>query len=348
MIKIYITGFISSFVLVLLFTPLSFWLAKVFNVYDQPDARKVHTHPIPRWGGFAIFFSILVTIIFICLFSAEFKALLDYRHKILDDGKLIEYLSIFKQLSGIFLGAAVIFVLGIIDDKKSVPSLPKLLVQIIAGYIALDYGVRISGLQLPFSDKYFQLPLILSQAITIFWIISFVNIVNLVDGLDGLAAGLVAIIAGTFLVVAVLQGETRVLFYAKQLKLASVISACLFGACLAFLFFNFSPAKIFLGDGGALTLGYLLGAITIIGTLKTAALVSFIIPLVVVALPTIDVLIAIIRRMKNRQPIMMPDKGHMHHRLLAMGWTQKEIVLLMYVITLVLSIVSILITVYKS
>lgn len=348
MIKIYISAFIGSLVLAVLFVPFSIWLAKVFDVYDRPDARKIHKKPMPRLGGVAVFLSILITVGFIYLFSNEFRVLLDYRHKLLDDGKLIDYFSLFDQFKGILIGAFIIFCLGLVDDKRNISSLPKLLIQIIAGYVVLDYGVRISGVNLPFFDRYIMLPLILSQIVTILWIVGFVNIVNLVDGLDGLAAGVVAIVAGTFLVVAVLQGETRMLFFSRQLKLATVISAALFGACAGFLIFNFHPAKVFLGDCGALTLGFLLGTITITGTLKTATLVSFVIPLIAVAVPTTDVALSIFRRLKNKQPVMMPDRGHMHHRLLDRGWTQREIVLLVYVITLLLSIISILMTVYKG
>jgi UDP-GlcNAc:undecaprenyl-phosphate GlcNAc-1-phosphate transferase len=149
-------------------------------------------------------------------------------------------------------------------------------------------------------------------------------------------------------VVAVLQGETNVIFFSKQLKLSGVLSASLCGATLGFLWYNFHPARVFMGDGGALFLGYLLASITVIGTLKTTAFFSLIIPIVVVALPVADVAASIIRRMARGNEIFEADKGHLHHKLLGLGWSQREVVLGMYVVTLVLSILSILLTVFKG
>ena len=150
------------------------------------------------------------------------------------------------------------------------------------------------------------------------------------------------------MVVAVLQGQTQVILFSKQLKLAGLLSAALCGACLGFLWFNFNPAKVFMGDGGALFLGYMLASITVIGTLKTTALFSLIIPVVVVALPIVDVALSILRRLREGREIFEADRGHLHHRLIDQGWTQKEVVLAIYVITLVLSLFSILLTVFKG
>lgn len=328
--------------------PLCFYLSNKCNVYDMPDPRKVHVKPVPRWGGLAMAIGFFGGLIILLISSQRFGWLLDYRHKIIYNGEFIKYLSIEKQLIGIIIGGTVVLMLGMWDDKWNIGPGPKILTQIIAAYIAMDYGVRISGIDLPFSGEYYLFPLIVSQAVTVVWIIGFMNMINLIDGLDGLASGLVAIVAGTFLVISILQGEsTNVILFAKQLKFAGIISAGIMGVSLAFLIYNFNPARIFMGDSGTLFLGFLLGAVTVIGTLKTAALMAFVIPVIVVGLPAVDVVWAVIRRWRGRQHIFKPDKDHIHHRLLKRGWTQKEIVFLMYIITLLLSIAAMLITFFK-
>ncbi len=328
-------------------TPFSIWLAKKKGVLDHPDARKVHTSPIPRWGGLGIYIGIFLGVFGVYAGFPRFRTLLDYRHSLYDHGRLIDIISIDKQFAGILIGLTVVLALGMIDDRRSVPSGYKLLLQIIAAYIAMDYGVRISGLRLPFLD-FFQFPIFLSQIVTVFWIIGFMNALNLADGLDGLAAGLAAIAAATFLAVAIIQSNIETTFVAKQLKLAAVLSAVLAGSCVGFLPYNFSPAKVFMGDGGALGIGFLLGAITVIGTLKTTAVLSIMIPVIVVGLPVLDVSLAIFRRFRSKSKVMEPDKNHLHHRLLNKGWTAREVVLLVYVLTLILSVCAIFLAIVKE
>ncbi|MBD3271297.1 MAG: undecaprenyl/decaprenyl-phosphate alpha-N-acetylglucosaminyl 1-phosphate transferase [Elusimicrobia bacterium] len=349
MISLYISMACASLGGVLMAVPVSLYLARRFQVVDIPDQRKVHTEPIPRWGGLAIAIGFFIGLAVLFIGSQRFGWLLDYRHRIIIDNELIGYLSIEKQLIGIMIGSLLVLGLGMWDDKFSIGPIPKLLTQIIAAYIAMDYGVRISGIDLPFNGRYFSFPLIVSQIVTVVWIIGFMNMINLVDGLDGLASGLVVIVAGTFLIIAVFQADaTQVVLFSKQLKLAGILSAGLVGAVLAFLLFNFYPARIFMGDGGTLFLGFMLGAVTVIGTLKTAAVIAFIIPVIVVGIPAVDVVFALLRRWRGKRHLFKPDKDHIHHRLLKKGWTQREIVLLMYVITLLLSITAILITVVKT
>jgi UDP-GlcNAc:undecaprenyl-phosphate GlcNAc-1-phosphate transferase len=212
----------------------------------------------------------------------------------------------------------------------------------------MDYGVRISGLTLPFGNSFYEFPKLLAQVLTVFWIIGFMNTINLADGLDGLAAGIVAVASGTFFIVALLQGQTKIVLLSKQLMMAAVLAAGLAGACIGFLLYNFHPAKVFMGDSGALFLGFLLAAISTIGTLKTTAFVSLFIPVTVVALPIMDVALSMFRRMRQGMGLMQPDKDHIHHRLLRFGWSHREVVLLIYVFTLILSIGSILLTVFKG
>ena len=278
----------------------------------------------------------------------HFRALLEYRHSVYDAGRLLGIVALDKQLAGILVGFTFVVILGMIDDKRGVPAIPKLLTQIIASLVALNYGVQISGLRLPIFNSYVQFPILISQVITVFWIIGFMNALNLADGLDGLAAGLAAIASATFLAVAIIQGSTETAFVSKQLKLAGILSAALCGSCMGFLPYNFSPAKVFMGDGGALGIGFLLGAITVIGTLKTTAVLSIMIPVIVVALPVIDVSLAIFRRFQKKTRITDPDKEHLHHRLLNLGWTAREVVLLVYVLTLILSVGAIFLAIVKE
>ena len=348
MLGVYGAAFLLSLAGGFAFVPFSIWIAKKMNVLDPPDFRKVHREPVPRWGGLGLALSVFLSIGVLYFFSDRFQTLLTYRHSFFNGKEFAGILSLKKQVIGILFGSLFVLGLGMWDDKAGTSAPVKLLLQMIAAYIAMDYGVRLSGIVLPWGDSYITFPLIVSQMITVVWLIGFMNTVNLVDGLDGLAAGICAIAAGTFLIVAVLQGQTQVVWFSKQLKLAGVLSAALFGACLSFLWFNFHPAKVFMGDGGALFLGYMLASITVIGTLKTTAFFSLIIPIVVVALPVLDVAASIFRRLRSGRKVMEPDSGHLHHQLLRHGWTHREAVMGVYIVTLLFSLFSILLTVFKG
>src|SRR3989339_2131643 len=256
----YFLAFIFAFIGTVVFTPVSILLARKFDIMDYPRARKVHRQPLPRWGGIGIFSGFFFSILLVYALSPSFRTLLGYSYK---------SVVLLKEFSGIIFGAIVVFVLGLIDDRKPVQALTKLLTQIIAAYVVMDYGVRISGLALPFTKGFIEFPILLGQIITVFWIIGFMNTINLADGLDGLASGIVAIASGTFFVVALLQGQTSIVFLAKQLSLSAVLAAALCGACLGFLIYNFNPAKVFMGDSGALFLGFMLAAISTVGTLQS-------------------------------------------------------------------------------
>jgi len=334
---IYFFAFVLALIGTAVFTPASIFLAKKFDVLDYPRARKVHRQPLARWGGIGIYAGFFGAMALLYITAQPFRTLLDFNSQ-----------ELLKQFTGIIFGSTLVFILGLVDDKKPVLAAVKFCVQIIAAYIAMDYGVRISGLALPFFKSFITFPIIVGQIVTVFWIIGFMNTINLADGLDGLAGGIVAIAAGTFFVTALLQTDTKLVLLSKQLMLAAVLAAALVGACLGFLLYNFNPAKVFMGDSGALFLGFMLAAISTIGTLKTTAIMSLFIPITVVALPILDVALSIFRRMRQGMGLMQPDKDHIHHRLLRFGWTHREVVLLMYVFTLILSIGSILLTVFKG
>ncbi|MBU2568280.1 MAG: undecaprenyl/decaprenyl-phosphate alpha-N-acetylglucosaminyl 1-phosphate transferase [Elusimicrobia bacterium] len=330
--------------------PGAIFLSRKANIYDWPGRRKVHSRPVPRWGGVGIFLSVILTLVTIYYVFPQFRELLSYELKD-TKSKFISTISIQTQLIGVLLGSTFVLVLGMIDDKKPVRAVTKLLVQIIAAYCAMDFGLRIAGLKLPFGIgidfRKTEATIFLSQIVSILWLIGFMNTINLADGLDGLASGIAAIASGTFFVVAILLRPDKI-WLVQQLQLSAVLSAVLCGACIGFLFFNFHPARVFLGDCGALFIGFFLAGISIIGTLKTPLVIALFIPVIIVALPILDVLLSILRRLNRGTGVMTPDKDHIHHRLLRLGWSHREVVLVMYVITLVMSIISITMSVFKT
>jgi UDP-GlcNAc:undecaprenyl-phosphate GlcNAc-1-phosphate transferase len=347
---VYSTAFFLSLALTLALTPFAIFLSRQFNVYDMPSRRKVHTRPIPRWGGIGIFLSCALAVAAVILIFPSLKTGLFSYELISSKSKFIGSVSIKTQLIGILIGSIFIVALGMRDDKKPVQAVTKLLIMIIAAYCTMDFGVRILGVSLPFGIRVNflrnEFMVLLSQFITVLWLIGFMNTINLADGLDGLAAGIVTIASATFFVVSILMKPDNP-DLAHQMQLSALLSVVVAGACLGFLFYNFNPAKVFLGDSGALFLGFMLASISIIGTLKTPLFISLLVPVLIVGLPVLDVLLSILRRLGKGQRIMDADKDHIHHRLLKWGWTQKEVVLLMYVITLVLSVITITLTALK-
>lgn len=285
-------------------TPYIKKLAFKIGAIDKPDNRKVHKKIMPRLGGLAIYIA----------FMAGAVASLEMTWDII----------------GILLGGTVIVAIGILDDKYQLPAKVKLLGQIAAACVLVLFDIRIEWINNPFGG-YYYLDL-LSIPLTIFWVISFTNVVNLIDGLDGLAAGVSAIASVTVILVSVQMGYYHV----------AVMTAALAGGIVGFIRYNFNPATIFMGDTGSMFIGYMLAAISVYGAVKTAATVALIVPAIALGLPIMDTAFAIMRRYSNGKPIFQPDKGHLHHRLLAMGMNQKQAVLLMYAITAALGIAAVL------
>ena len=287
-------------------TPLVKALSVKVGAVDVPkDGRRMHDHPIPRMGGLAIFLGFLAAVLLFVPLDTEKR--------------------------GMLLGAVVIVVLGIFDDIYALPAKPKFLVQVIAALIAVMAGNRIDVLSNPniFSPDPVWILGWLAYPVTVVWIVAVTNAVNLIDGLDGLACGVSTISAMTMLVIA--------LTVVDELDVA-VMMAALAGACIGFLPYNFNPAKIFMGDTGSTFLGFIMATVSVNGMFKQYAIISFVVPFLMLGLPIFDVCFAVVRRLSHGQSPMAPDRGHVHHRLIDMGFSQKQAVGVLYVISAILGL----------
>lgn len=283
---------------------------KVGAVDVPKDNRRMHSHPIPRLGGLAIALAFILT------------TLLSIR---LD-----------SQMQGVLLGSIIILVLGILDDSLTLPAMPKFIVQIIAATVVVAHGCTIQFITNPFSSQpgdYIDFGF-MAAPITIIWIVTLTNAVNFIDGLDGLAVGVSAISAMTILVIALLLAEETV----------ATVMAALLGACIGFLPYNKNPAKIFMGDTGATFLGFVLSVMSIQGMFKLYAIISFGVPFLILGIPIFDITFAVVRRLANHQNPMQADRGHIHHRLIDMGFSQKQTVAITYTLTGILGLAAVVLT----
>lgn len=294
-------------------TPLVKALSVKVGAVDVPkDGRRMHDHPIPRMGGLAIFLGFMTAMLLFVPLNTE------------------------KQ--GMLLGAVIIVVLGMLDDKYALPAKPKFLVQIIAALIAVMAGNRIDVLSNPniFSpNPVWQLGW-WAYPVTVVWIVAITNAVNLIDGLDGLACGVSTISAATMLIIALRFRES-------ELDVA-IMMAALVGACIGFLPYNFNPAKIFMGDTGSTFLGFIMATVSVTGMFKQYTIISFVVPFLMLGLPIFDVCFAVVRRVSHGQSPMKPDRGHVHHRLIDMGFSQKQAVGVLYVISAILGLSAVVLT----
>jgi UDP-GlcNAc:undecaprenyl-phosphate GlcNAc-1-phosphate transferase len=295
----YYLVFFTAFVLSFFFTPVARQLAFKLGILDIPkDDRKVHKEPIPYLGGAAIYASAIFTML---IFS-----------------------DLDKTAVSIMVGGTVVFLVGLVDDIKDISPKVKLAGQILAALIAVYGGARINYITNPLPGydviylEYFTIP------VSVLWIVGITNTINLIDGLDGLASGVATISASTMMFIAAISGFDFIL----------VECAVVAGASLGFLPYNFNPAKIFMGDTGALFLGYMLAVISILGVMKIVTSATIIIMILVLGIPLFDTFFAIVRRIRNKKPIMEADRGHVHHRLLAKGFTQRQTVLILYIVSI--------------
>lgn len=306
----YILSFIMSAIISFVLTPIVRRIAIKTGAMDIPkDNRRVHKEPMPLIGGLAIFFAvIIVTLIF---------------------------LPLTREIISMIIGSAIIVMGGIIDDYKELSPKKKFLFELIAGIVLIIGGIKIDFITNPFSKDIALLDLKwLSIPVTLFWIVGITNTLNFIDGLDGLSAGVAMISSLTLMIVAGKFGYSNII----------ILSAAMAGACLGFLPFNFNPAKIFMGDTGALFLGFMLSAITIEGVMKSVATIAIVAPILILSVPIFDTTFAIFRRLLNGQSIVAADKGHLHHRLLSRGFSQRKSVLILYGISALFGVIAILVS----
>ena len=294
-----------------LMTPVVKTFAYKVGAIDVPkDNRRMHKTPIPRLGGLAIFIGFMVSILLFAKIESEMKSIL--------------------------LGAVIIVVLGVVDDIMALPAMLKFVVQIGAALIPAMNGVQILAFSNPniFSENLYWVLGGLSVPFTVLWIVALTNAVNLIDGLDGLANGVSAISATTMLVIALMASEMQV----------AIVMAALVGASVGFMPYNLNPAKMFMGDTGATFLGYILATMSIQGLFKYYAVISFVVPFMILGLPIFDTAFAFIRRIAHGQSPMHADRSHIHHRLIDMGLNQKQAVATLYVISAILGLSAVVLT----
>ncbi len=296
--------FITPLILSVVFTPIIKKIAIKINAVDHPNARKVHTKVMPRLGGLAIFLSATIGLI---IFAKETS----------------------EPLVWMIAGSIIIVIAGIIDDITPLSPKTKLIFQIVAAFIVVYGGVRIQFINVPLSDYVIHLGN-WSWFISILWIVGISNALNLIDGLDGLAAGVSSISLLTIFVMSLIMNN----------GLVAQITLILLGATIGFLFFNFYPAKIFMGDSGSLYLGFFLATLSLLG-FKNVAVVSYLVPIIILAVPIFDTFFAIIRRFRLKLPISSPDKKHLHHCLIDMGFSHQKTVLMIYAINILFGMAAI-------
>lgn len=304
----YIYIFLIAALTSLIFTPVALKLAYKLGAIDIPaDNRRVHNKPIPRLGGIAIYLGTIISIILILPYSLK--------------------------TTGILLAGTAMLITGIADDIYKLSPRVKLVCQAASAMILFAFGVRINFIGIPFGDGYLYFPWFVSLVVTLFWIVGITNTINLIDGLDGLAAGVAAIASLSLAYIAYMNERPEV----------ALVTLAVAGGALGFLPFNFNPAKIFMGDGGSLFLGFMLSAVSIMGPMKGAAAIATVIPVLVLGLPIFDTAFAIFRRMLNGRPIMEADKGHLHHRILSKGMDQRRTVIILYTLSGILGIAAVLV-----
>lgn len=315
--------FAVAAVVTIALTPLARKLAIKLDAIDYPSARRVNILPIPRMGGVAIFGGILAA-----LAVAGFGV---YAFGWVDP--FIDYNGIEVNYWGVLLGTVLIFLVGAVDDVVDLNPKAKMLGQIVAACVVAGSGLLFSSIHNPFGEGYIEFGWV-AYPLTVFYLVAFANVINLIDGLDGLAAGITGISAITILLFAVLTGRFD----------AALFSVILVGVCAGFLKSNFFPASIFMGDSGALLLGFSLGVISLFAVARSALFVSLLVPILAAGVPILDTFFAIVRRKREHRPIDEADKGHIHHRLMRSGFSQRATVLIMWAWTALLAACGVIIT----
>lgn len=310
----YIIPFLAAFILTFIQMPFTIKIAKKKGFLDVPkDERRVHKKPIPVGGGIAMVISVSILMVY--------------------------FLPINKNLIMTLIASLIIAISGLYDDKEGLSPKLKFLFQILAAVLLIVGGMKIEFFTNPFDSHDALLILnILSIPVTIFWVCGITNTINLIDGLDGLASGVSMICAISMFFITYKMGRYDV----------SLVCALVAGACLGFLPFNFNPAKIFMGDTGALYLGFMLSYISISGFLKQAAILMIFVPVLILGVPVFDTAFAMVRRKLSGKSMVEADKGHLHHRLLKMGLNQRQTVVILYSISAIFGVLANLISRFHS
>ncbi len=306
-------AFILAFIVAFMATPYTIKIANKIGAVDIPkDKRRMHTKKMPKFGGPAVILGFIISMLYlIAVMSIEGS---------LDLFTEQEY---GKKLLGILLGIVVIAITGIIDDIKTLKPWQELIGQTIAAIIVVAFGIQIEHLNIPFLYRV-GLSEAFSTIITVLWIVGVTNAINLIDGLDGLSSGISLISCISLLIIFLMNGSPMI---------ATVIVTAMSGALVGFLPYNFSPAKTFIGDTGSNFLGFMLAVVSILGVAKTYTMAVIVLPVIVLGLPIFDVMFAIVRRLakgKSIKAVFKPDKGHLHHRLVEKGFSQRQAVLILY------------------
>lgn len=320
----YAVLFLVAGVVTIALVPVAKRLAIRFDAIDYPSARRVNMLPVPRLGGVAIFGGIVAALVCLMIGMQFFGWSNPFMPH---DGIEVNYV-------GVLIGIAFMFTVGVVDDVVDLSPKVKMAGQVVAACIVAASGLLLSDIHNPIGEGYVEFGWV-SYPLTVFYLVAFANVINLIDGLDGLAAGITAISATTILVFAVVTHRPD----------AAMISVLLLGACIGFLKDNFYPASIFMGDSGALLLGFALGIISLFAVARSALFVSLLVPILAAGVPILDTFFAIVRRKREHRPIDEADKGHIHHRLMKAGFSQRTTVLIMWAWTAMLALCGMVITV---
>jgi len=305
----HLLAFVISVVIAYLLTPWVRRLAIALNVMDKPGGRRIHTRPIPRWGGIAVYAAFTLTLILISKIGGRFYP--DIRLN--------------TEMMGIIIAGALLATIGLIDDAKEMSAALQVLGILTAAVVLMGFGICIQFVTNPFGEELIWLKWA-AYPVTFLWIFALTKSMDLMDGLDGLAAGIGAIASGFLAIMA----------YYKAQPAVALMAAALSGSCVGFLRFNFNPAKIFMGTVGSQFVGFALAAISIVGLFKVAAAVAIAIPVLVFGVPIFDAVFVVWRRFVERRPIHMADKSHIHHRLLRRGLSHKETVIFIWAMCFIL------------
>jgi UDP-GlcNAc:undecaprenyl-phosphate GlcNAc-1-phosphate transferase len=318
--KTYLAIFFVAAFSSITFTPLLRRLCERFGLLDEvTDARRVHRKPVPRLGGVAIYFSILFALSLLLLIHNDLTTALR---------------SIRWKFPAILIPSTLVFLFGVYDDLRGTKAPAKFVVQGLAGVLLYAMGGRIEVLSIPFVGPV-ELPYAVGFALTVIWVVGISNAFNLIDGIDGLAAGAALFASVVMVTVALMTFNPFV----------SVVAIAMTGALVGFLRYNFNPASIFLGDSGALFLGFLLAALSVQGTQKASTVVAVTIPLLAFGVPIVDMSVAMARRFLSGRPVFQGDREHIHHKLLERGWSQRRVALALYGVCALFGLLAMLLVV---